>query len=132
MPGDQPQRFLVDGAHNAAGATALRAVLAEHFQTTPPTLILGILDDKDWGLMCEILAPLAHRIICVPVPSERSVNPSRLVHACRRTNPHVDAEARRSLADALESTAQEPFVVVAGSLYLVGEALRLLQQAPAD
>ena len=95
-------------------------------------LILGILADKDWERMCEILAPLAHRIIGVPVASERTADPEQLVTACRRVNPAVDATVSPSLAAALESVAQEPFVVVAGSLYLVGEALQLLREAPTD
>ena len=34
-----------------------------------------------------------------------------------------------SLAEAFQATAREPFVVVAGSLYLIGEAMELLQLA---
>ena len=36
-----------------------------------------------------------------------------------------------SLGDALTATAQDPFVIVAGSLYLVGEAMELLHLSPA-
>ena len=51
------------------------------------TLVLGVLRDKDWTRMCEILAPLAARIRLVPVPNERSATPSELSEACRRANP---------------------------------------------
>jgi dihydrofolate synthase/folylpolyglutamate synthase len=123
------QRILLDGAHNSAGATSLRAALEEHFPGTRPAIILGIMADKDWDLMCEILAPLACRILCVPVHSERSASPQQLLEACRRTNPGVDTKACGSLAEALAVTQAEPFVVIAGSLYLIGEAMELLHVA---
>jgi dihydrofolate synthase/folylpolyglutamate synthase len=125
------QRVLLDGAHNAAGATSLRAALEEHFPKTQPAFILGIMADKDWDLMCEILAPLAGRILCVPVHSERSAAPDQLREACRRTNPGVEAKTCASLAEALNRAALEPFLVVAGSLYLIGEAMELLHIAAA-
>lgn len=124
-------RVLLDGAHNSSGATSLRAALEEHFAGTRPAFILGIMADKDWDLMCEILAPLAKRILCVPVHSERSASPDQLREACRRTNPEAKVETCTSLTEALVGTEAEPFVVVAGSLYLIGEAMELLHVAAA-
>lgn len=125
---DRPsgQRVLLDAAHNSGGATSLRAALEEHFPHAKPTLILGILQDKDWDLMCEILAPLAGRILCSRVTSERSAEPDQLREACLRTNPEAEVTACASLADAIQLAAKDRFVVIAGSLYLIGEAMELL------
>jgi len=117
---------LLDGAHNAGGAAVLRAALAEHFPGIRPALVLGIMQDKDWDLMCGLLAPVASRILCVPVSSERTAAPADLLTACHRANPAATAMLCPSLAEALEQTATEPFTVVAGSLYLIGEAMELL------
>jgi dihydrofolate synthase/folylpolyglutamate synthase len=122
---------LLDGAHNAGGAAMLRAALKEHFPGVLPALILGIMQDKDWELMCGLLAPLAARILCVPVSSERTAAPAALLAACHRANPAAPACLCPALADALQQTAAEPFTVVAGSLYLIGEAMELLQVTPA-
>jgi dihydrofolate synthase/folylpolyglutamate synthase len=119
-------RILLDGAHNAAGATTLRAALEEHFSNESPTLVLGIMQDKDWDLMCEILAPLAARIYCTPVSSERSADPVHLGEACRRTNPRAEVRACASLTEVVALAANDPFVVIAGSLYLIGEAMEML------
>jgi dihydrofolate synthase / folylpolyglutamate synthase len=119
-------RVLLDGAHNSGGATSLRATLEELFPHARPAFILGIMADKDWDLMCEILAPLAGRIFCVPVGSERSASPQDLCKACCRTNPAVELRACASLDEALEATQAESFTVVAGSLYLIGEVLEEL------
>lgn len=128
------QKILLDGAHNSGGATTLRAALEEHFPNTRPTVILGIMQDKDWDLMCEILAPSAARLLCTPVGSERSADPAQLREACRRTNPEAEATVCASLADALGRAGNDPFLVVAGSLYLIGEAMELLHltAAPAS
>ena len=72
------QKILLDGAHNISGAAILAAAVQEYFPAAKPTLVLGILRDKDWAGMCEILAPLAERILLVPVPSERSATPQEL------------------------------------------------------
>jgi len=125
------QKLLLDGAHNPAGAAALSAALAEHFPNQRPALILGILEDKDWRLMCEILAPIASRVVCVPLSSERTMAPATLIAACRRANPFADAQTCSSVAEAMRKLASEPFVLASGSLYLIGEAMEQLELAVA-
>ncbi len=120
------RRVLLDAAHNAAGATTLRAALEEHFPRSRPAFILGVMQDKDWDVMCEILSPLAGRIVCVGVSSERSADPAQLCNACQRANPEVEVAVCPALADALQKTDAEPFVVIAGSIYLIGEAMERL------
>ncbi len=125
------QTVLLDGAHNVAGAKVLRAALEKHFQFPRYTLVLGVFQDKDWRHICETLAPLAARIFTVPVSSERSADAHELAAACRAANPVAGIAACGSLREALEKTAGDDFVVVTGSLYLVGEALELAGLSPA-
>ena len=87
--------------------------------------------DKDWRPMCEILAPLAAKIFTVPVASGRTADAPALAAACRAANPRAEIIPCESLAEALEKTVADEFVVVTGSLYLVGEALELLGLSPA-
>ncbi len=96
-----------------------------------PTLILGVFQDKDWQHICETLAPLAARIFTVPVASERSAHPAELAEACRKMNRTAEIVAGNALADALNQSAGDGFVIITGSLYLVGEALELLGLTPA-
>jgi dihydrofolate synthase/folylpolyglutamate synthase len=121
------RKFLLDGAHNAAGAGTLRAALLEHFPGTRPALILGALADKDCHSICEALAPLAGRIWCVPVSSERTADATTIAGYCREANPKAEVAACPTLAAALHAAAGEPFLVVAGSLYLIGEAMEHLR-----
>ncbi|MCX6922502.1 MAG: hypothetical protein NT154_04705, partial [Verrucomicrobia bacterium] len=117
--------------HNVGGAGILAAAVKEYFPSAKLTLVLGILRDKDWPGMCDILAPLAARILLVPVPSERSATPQELADACRRVNPRAQVTECSSLREALAATTQEAFLTVAGSLYLIGEAMELLHLSPA-
>jgi dihydrofolate synthase/folylpolyglutamate synthase len=143
--------ILLDGAHNVAGAKALREALsswssrfslsggtlkrelqqAELMLGAPITLILGVLQDKDWRHICETLAPMAGRIFTVRVASERTADARELAAACRTANPAAEIAAGDSLRSALDQAASDRFVVVTGSLYLVGEALVLLGLSPA-
>jgi dihydrofolate synthase / folylpolyglutamate synthase len=125
------RKLLLDGAHNVDGAVILAAAVKEYFPAAKPTLVLGILRDKDWPGMCDLLAPLAERILLVPVPSERSATPQELAAACRRANPRAQVTEHASLSEALAATVGDAFLIVAGSLYLVGEAMELLHLSPA-
>ena len=125
------QKVLLDGAHNMGGAEILASALADFFPLASPALVLGILQDKDWAAMCHILAPRAGRILLVPVHSERSAAPRELAAACRAANPRAPILELASLSAALQAIAADPFAVIAGSLYLVGEAMELLHISTA-
>jgi len=120
------QQVLLDGAHNIAGVQTLRAALEQNFKRTDRTLILGMLGDKDWQVMCDMLAPLASRIMLVPVDSARTATPEELAVVCRAANPQAEIHCIKTLSVALESAAEDAFVVIAGSLYLIGAALAFL------
>ncbi len=126
------QKILLDGAHNPAGAKTLREALEKNFPAARRTLVLGVLQDKDWRPICETLAPLAGHIYAVPVFSERSAHPQELAEACRKPNPMAEITACPSLGDAMDKSAGDEFVVITGSLYLVGEALEWLGLSPAN
>ena len=119
-------RVLLDGAHNRDSALSLGAALTKHFPGERPTLVLGILRDKDFAEMCGILAPLAGRILLVPVQNERTLGAAELLPPCRDANATAEIVVCDSLAEAVRRVEREVFVVITGSLYLVGEAMELL------
>ncbi len=127
---DNNRRILLDGAHNIGGVESLAAALTQYFPGIKPTLVLGILRDKDWPAMCEILAPLATRLLLVPVHSERTAEPHSMAEVCRRANPQIHVSEWHSLQAALAETSRDSFVTIAGSLYLIGEAMELLGLSP--
>jgi dihydrofolate synthase/folylpolyglutamate synthase len=109
----------------------LVSALGEISPSGTSTLVMGILRDKDWAAMCRMVAPRAGRILLVPVNSERTATTRELADVCRAANPQARVTECAGLGAALEATASDPFVVVAGSLYLVGEAMELLHLSAA-
>ncbi len=125
-----PTRTVVlDGAHNLAGARSLAGALRQLYPDRKLALILGILQDKDWSAMCRTLAPLARKIFLTRVHSERSAESSSLAAACAEANPAAEIIESADLGAALAAARGEPLTVVAGSLYLVGEAMETLRLA---
>jgi len=126
--------WILDVAHNPAGA----AVLAEHLEREEPprplVLVLGIAADKRWEEMAAPLLPHAEAVLlAVPpsMPPARAWDPG--VVAERLTALGARARAMASLDAALSrasTLAPHGTVVVTGSAHTVGDALRHLG-APA-
>jgi dihydrofolate synthase / folylpolyglutamate synthase len=124
--------ILLDAAHNPAGAQTLAEMLQNSFQGRPLALILGTMSDKDYAAICRRLAPLAVKIFLSPIASDRGADPQALADCCRQANPAAAVAVCRNIAQALAQATQEPFVVVAGSIYFVGEAMQELGLASSD
>jgi dihydrofolate synthase/folylpolyglutamate synthase len=120
------QRVLLDGAHNEAGAEALREALLKQTGLPDRTLILGALQDKDWTTICKILAPLANRIFTAGVNSNRTSSPEALAEICRAANPQAEVQAHAHFTSAFQAAPKNELVVITGSLYLIGEAMEVL------
>jgi dihydrofolate synthase/folylpolyglutamate synthase len=124
---------LLDGAHNPDGARALARALAELHPGRPAELVFGVLGDKDHRAMLAALGPAARRLHLVrpASPRARAVDEvGREAAALGLTTDRHDTMAE-ALACARAGASREGGapVVVAGSLYLVGEARALLRGA---
>lgn len=118
---------ILDGAHNPAGARALRAFLEEQQFIGRLTLVFGVLQDKNWTAMLQELAPLATRVVLTRPESERAADPRHLQEAegvCSKIEIVEDVAEAISLAKAV--TDPEEAVVVTGSLFVISAALRAL------
>lgn len=121
--------WLFDGAHNVAGAQALRAFLDEFIQA-PITLIFGAMRDKALSEMAAILFPAAQKIILTqPDDTPRGATHDELLRA-RPSSFALDkithaASVGEALRLADEQTSPEGLICVTGSLYLIGEVKRV-------
>ncbi len=118
---------ILDGAHNPAGAIALRVFLEEQRFAGRVTLVFGVLQDKNWIAMLQALAPMAKRVILTRPESERAADPHRLLEA-ERFCPKIEIleDVAEAIALAKAVTDPEDAVVVTGSLFVVSAALRVL------
>jgi dihydrofolate synthase/folylpolyglutamate synthase len=121
--------IMLDGAHNADGVAVLADSLNEEYPTTRWRLVLGVMGDKNVEAMMTSLAPLVEGVVTTAPKSERSVPPVALADRIRDLvdNPILVADDVELALDMARAEAgPEGAVLVAGSLYLVGEARQLL------
>jgi len=123
--------WILDVAHNPAGVWALRAGLCGVLREEDPrTLVFSCLRDKPVAEMAQILFPLFRQVIVAPIHSARASALDDLLAAAKATG--TAAVAAGSVNEALhmaEERSQGGIAVVAGSVYLVGEARALLMAA---
>lgn len=116
--------ILFDGAHNVAGAKALREYLDE-FVSQPITMIFGAMKDKDLAEITSILFPSADELILVEAANTRS---SKLGDLQRFVFKRTNVFFAKNVADAIKigQSFPEHLTCITGSLYLIGEAKSIL------
>jgi dihydrofolate synthase/folylpolyglutamate synthase len=121
-------KWILDVAHNPAGAWALRAGLGTLLEEEKRrVLIFSCLRDKPVAEMAQILFPLFELVILAPLHAARAAAMDDLLAAAESTG--TAARATESVTAALQlaqECAQGGAVVISGSAYLVGEARTLL------
>lgn len=116
-------RFILDGAHNPQAVQAL----LEFWQKTPyalqnSTLLCGFMKDKDFKQMLTLFAPHFARVIVTVPPSARGAQAQDFEDLLGVPNITFEPDYRKALSLACET----PFVLCAGSFYLVGAVRHLL------
>jgi dihydrofolate synthase/folylpolyglutamate synthase len=122
--------LLLDGCHNVEGAEALARFLSDAGLEGRCPVIFGAMTDKDVAGIAAALFPLAAAVFLAPAPSERAAGAEELARRVAAVRP--DAVRTENLADALARARRLPGrdpIIVAGSLYLVGEARAMLLAA---
>jgi dihydrofolate synthase / folylpolyglutamate synthase len=124
--------LVLDGAHNRHAARQLAATWREEFGQRRCRLVFGALRDKEPADLLGELTPLASEILLVPVASPRSADPRELAeHVVAQGVPvRVFGSVPEALGELFppgdtRNTRPESPVLLAGSLFLVGEALAL-------
>lgn len=118
---------LLDGCHNPQAASALAQFVEDAGLTGRVRLVFGAMADKDVEAMAATLFPAFSSVRLVSAPSSRAAAADELRRRTADVRP--DAVPAESLEAALSAFAAEPDptpIIVAGSLYLVGEARSLL------
>jgi dihydrofolate synthase / folylpolyglutamate synthase len=125
--GNWPE-VVLDVAHNPAGAWALRSALSERYGDRPLIFVFGAMRDKAISEMTEILFPMGERVIATRPENPRAASPHEIVQAASRTGAEMESvmDVSAALARARDLARPDSTIVVTGSIYLVGEAMRIL------
>ena len=125
----QRPAVILDGAHNGEGVKALVEEL-EHFRVGKKVkLLFASMEDKDWRLMLSSLSALADEIVLTRVGMQRNADPRQLAkYLAGKVSHRIFEDSREALYFLLDSARPDDIVLVAGSLYLLGEIRPALLQ----
>jgi dihydrofolate synthase / folylpolyglutamate synthase len=125
--GSKPE-YVLDVAHNPAGAWALRSTLSAAYAERPFTMVFGVLRDKAVAEIAEILFPIAERVIVTHANNPRSASVEEIQQAASRVAGDIReaADVAAALVDAGKIAGRGGLVLVTGSIYIVGEAMQHL------
>ena len=119
---------IIDGAHNPAAIKALVDYLEESQRGREITLVTGILNDKSYQKMFANLLPFCRRVILVQAKTERSLDPESMRSDAAKyvRNVTVIRDIGQAVVSARASAREGELILVAGSLYVAGEARQAL------
>ena len=121
--------LLLDGAHNPEACTVLAKAIAEEFGEGGWVGVLGVMGDKDLESMIAALAPLLDKVVASRADSPRALYPHEMAGRIKRMwdLPVIQcADPAEAIQRACSLAGRGGRVLVAGSLYLVGEVRTLL------
>lgn len=122
--GGRKIRYLLDGAHNPDGVKNLANTLGEKFVRRRLIALWGSMVDKDLAATLSTMAPLVDVFVFTRPAGERAASPEQLqgfLPPSWKGKVICCADIVSALGQAQEEAGEEDLIVVAGSLYLLGE-----------
>lgn len=116
---------ICDGAHNPDGAKSLLSFLQNNFTNRRLIYIMGVLSDKDYEQMVQILAPAAQKIYTVAPDNPRALSSTELCSCVSKY--HQNVEERQRLAECLNEVRQkaekDDVIIICGTLSFQNELI---------
>ena len=129
--------FVVDVAHNAQCAVALRDALEAYFPGKRAVFVFGMLEGKDHDAVIDATMPLADAVLTVTPDSPRATSAETLAEKVRRRFGRLDARACGSIAEAVDAATElasrGSLVACAfGSFFFTGKARKHIMESPCE
>ncbi len=120
--------ILLDGAHNLVACEALAHFLKTRFADRAITLVVGILDDKPYEKMLDLLVPPCKKLILTRPIIDRALEPEALLPVVEPYGKEttIITHVPDAVNHAIDTAGPDEVICVAGSLYVVGEARQML------
>ena len=125
----QSPAILLDGAHSPTSAEALCKAIREVFHYRRLILVVGLMRDKDLQVIGQILCPFASEIITTQAFDNPRVMPAEEIAQAWSeigTNFHVCPSVGEAIPLAQSIATTSDLICIAGSIYIVGEAMKVL------
>lgn len=121
--------ILLDGAHSPTSAEALCKAISEVFRYQRLILVVGLMRDKDLQAIGQVLCPFADEVIATQAFDNPRVTPAKEIVGAwleNEANFHVCPNVREAISLAKSIAAPSDLICIAGSIYMVGEAMKVL------
>lgn len=124
--------YVMDGAHNPAGAEALKEALEEQYPDKRRILVFTSLQDKDTETVIQLLIRKGDRVFLCEAPTPRTRKPEDIEAMIKAQAIDAACTAEPSVEAALEAASKEAtdkdVVLICGSLYILGDAIRWIEE----
>ena len=122
--------FVVDGAHNPHGIRATAEGLGTVFKDEKLYIIFGVMADKDYDEMLDVILPFAKEVLAVTPDNTRALPADRLAEIIRAKG--VSADSFDQLTDAIDTAidraGQDGIICAIGSLYMIGDIKKYIKK----
>ena len=119
--------IIVDGAHNPHGIKALKENVELYLKDKDTVFITGVLKDKDYNTIAEIMSPLATKIYTIQSQNPRALQAEEYAKAISKYNENV--ESCKSILQAVKSALKYKNILVFGSLSFMEEIYHCFKEA---
>ncbi|MDD3845152.1 MAG: bifunctional folylpolyglutamate synthase/dihydrofolate synthase [Syntrophorhabdaceae bacterium] len=125
MVREQPL-VILDGAHNLSGVRALKRFLSSRYRDRRKVLVFGVMRDKQYGRMLEVMNGCVDLAILTQPKTERALKAETMRGLAR--NSIVTKDTKSALRKARQFAGNEDLILVTGSFYTIGEAKRAVNE----
>ncbi len=124
----QKPLIVLDGGHNPGAARKLKEALRQYFKPKRSILVIGMSADKDVEAVVEELSTVFDQVIATRADNPRAANPQLLadLFAARGKIAAASENIPQALLKAMQLAGENDLICVTGSLFVVGEALKIL------
>lgn len=113
---------VIDGAHTPEGMRLLKSTIRQVYPGVRPLVLLGMLRDKNYRRLVNIIAPVAREVVCVAPQGDRALDPEELATEVRALG--VAATGAKNIAEGFRmlkaKATSKDVILAAGSLYMIG------------
>ena len=124
--------YVMDGAHNPAGAEALKEAIEEQYPDKRRVLVFTSLEDKDTETVIQLLIRKGDVAFLCPAPTPRSRKPEDIAKMIDEQKIAAELHTETSVTDALEDASKaagdKDVVLICGSLYILGDAMKWIAE----
>ena len=118
--------FILDGAHNPQCAVALKESLPKLLNGKKAVMLCGMLKDKDYKSVMDMMIPFAKEFVCLTPDSTRALKGEELAKVLKKKKQKAVSvsSVKEGIEVALTEAGEKGMVVAFGSLYLAGDIIK--------